>query len=83
MYGDFCSNFFGAVPFVGSYFNPLIWVIIVAVAVSLIYSIFKGKQSLTKSGRTKDESATNILKRRYASGELTEEEFKQMKKDLR
>jgi putative membrane protein len=36
----------------------------------------------TGSGREKENSALDIIKRRYARGEINREEFEQLKRDL-
>ena len=64
----------GMRPFMGV--HPYSWVfqLLILVAVGfIIYWVFKGN---------KKESAMDIVKKRYAKGEITEKEFKKIKKDL-
>ena len=61
-------------PFMG--FHPYGWVfqLLILIAVgSIIYWVIKGN---------KKESAMEIIKKRYAKGEITEKEFNKIKKDI-
>ncbi|RMD60685.1 SHOCT domain-containing protein [Candidatus Parcubacteria bacterium] len=53
------------------------WGLIIAGIVLLVKWITE-----QKSQSPREESALEILKKRYARGEITKEEFEQMKKDL-
>ncbi|MCK4572270.1 SHOCT domain-containing protein [candidate division WOR-3 bacterium] len=53
----------------------LVYIILVGVIVYLIITSQKKLEG-------KDETALEILKKRYAKGEITKEEFKKIKKDL-
>jgi len=64
-------------PLMGFWMN-LIWLVIVLVIAYFIYKQFKGGTVLTT-----DKSAEDILNERYAKGELTREQFMQMKEDLK
>jgi putative membrane protein len=63
------------------YGGMFMWIIFVIVVGLLIYFIV---QSQKTNGRTTTphESPLDILKRRYAKGEITSEEYEKMKKDL-
>ena len=64
--------FFGVGPF-------LSWAIIVGV----IYFLFRQDGPLRgRSPEERADSARDILDRRYARGELTKEQYEQMKRDL-
>jgi putative membrane protein len=52
--------------------GPLIFLALIAGAV---YLVFRDRPS-------PEESALDIIKRRYARGEITKEQFEQMKQDL-
>ncbi len=41
-----------------------------------------GEQENTDAGSDRSESAMDVLKRRYAAGEISREEFERMKKDI-
>lgn len=66
--------FWHAGPF-GMVFMLLFWFAVIYVIVSIFRAIF---------GRKKEERETpmDILKRRYAAGEITKAEFDQMKRDI-
>jgi putative membrane protein len=55
----------------------LVWVLVIAGAVYII-------QIAARSGKKqeKDEAPLDILKKRYARGEISKEEFEKMKDDL-
>jgi putative membrane protein len=61
----------------GWYMMLLWWVLIVGGIIFVIR--FAGGQ---KSQSTKEDSAIDILKKRYARGDINKEEFERMKRDL-
>ncbi len=68
----------------GGRFWPIFMIIIpVAIIVGIIFLI-RWLVVSTDQGRQrwKDESAMDILKRRYASGEISRDDYERMKKDL-
>ena len=58
----------------GGVFMILFWILLIVVVIFLV------KKSL--SGPGGGESAEDILKKRYARGEISKEEFERMKKDI-
>ena len=52
----------------------IFWIVIIYVVVSLMKTLLKGK--------SQPETALDILKKRYATSEITKEEFSLMKKDI-
>ena len=58
----------------GGWFMLLILVIVVAIAFYFIVQ--------TQKGRTARETPLEILKKRYAKGEITKEDYDRMKQDL-
>ncbi|MEN8142628.1 MAG: SHOCT domain-containing protein [Thermodesulfobacteriota bacterium] len=73
MFGDYGMGMGGG----GMIFMALFWVVII---VGIIYLI----KLLTDKGRSSAqmETAEEILKKRYAKGEISREEFEKIKKDL-
>ena len=70
--GGFCGGF-------GMFFMFFFWILLLAGLVILV--VWFVNQS--KTGSTKNEiSALDILKKRYAEGEIDKEEFGKKKKDL-
>ena len=68
-------------PFMG-FWSSLIWVIVVIVVAYLIYKLIKTEKILAPS-KPLIKNADDILAERYAKGELTREQFLQMKEDLK
>lgn len=58
----------------------LFWVVVIVVLIAVVrWIMLTGRGgSATKT----DESALGILKKRYAAGEITKDEFEQLKKDI-
>lgn len=77
------GNFgFGMMTGFGGIFMILFWVAIIALVVWLISSLVSRSNSQTSSGLPPAESALDILKKRYARGEITKEQFDEMRRDL-
>ncbi len=60
----------------------LFWLIVAIVVAYLIYNLIKSGKILVP-GRPVIRSAEDILAERYAKGELTREQYMQMKEDLK
>jgi putative membrane protein len=61
-----------------------LWVIIfILIILAGIYFFASGfRQENTRPASTSSTSSLEILKQRYAKGEITEEEFRKMKKEI-
>ena len=53
-----------------------------AVVGLIVYLVVRGETKKKQGGAGSEETALEILKKRYARGEITREEFERMKKDL-
>lgn len=62
----------------GGMFMWLIFLIVLGIAIYFIIQTFKSKNVVG----SEQETPLNILKKRYAKGEINKEEFDRMKKDL-
>ncbi len=62
----------------GIIFMVLFWAGIIGLAVWLLGQLFPGKQEPLEG----PESAQSILKKRYARGEISKEEFEEMRHEL-
>ena len=63
------------------YGGMFMWIIFLVVIGLLIYFIVQAQKTKGETS-TRNESPLDILKRRYAKGEIAKEEFERMKKDL-
>jgi len=75
----FMGNYgYGMMGYGGMFFGLLFWILIVVLAYLLIRWLVE--QNKTRGGEEK--SALDIVKERYAKGEITEEEFEEMRRHL-
>ena len=63
------------------YGGMFMWIIFLIVIGLLIYFIVQAQKTKGQTP-TQNESHLDILKKRYAKGEITKEEYERMKKDL-
>ena len=69
----------------GMFFGGIFWLIIIGLIIWLIINGSKRshyRYDLPPQNQTPHETPMEILKKRYARGEITKEEFDQMKKDI-
>ena len=78
-------NFF----FDGMWFGWIFWVGIIALVIWLLVNqsnrnrdYYQHQNQFPPSSPPQQESPLDIIKMRYAKGEITKEQFEQMKKDL-
>ncbi|MFQ5798058.1 MAG: SHOCT domain-containing protein [Bacteroidota bacterium] len=64
--------------FGGHWFTMLLWWVLVLAAIIFLVKWLTDQ----KSQSTKEDSAVEILKKRYARGEISKEEFEEKKKDI-
>jgi putative membrane protein len=70
----------GMMGWFGPFGMILFWIVVIVVLIAVIrWVMLTGR--VGSEGKTK-ESALDILKKRYAAGEITKEEFEQLKKDI-
>ncbi len=76
MWGGHMSEYWG----MGGWGMGLIWIVILVVIVVVVLSLARGALGGTGSGELR--RPLDILKERYAKGEIGHEEFERMKRDL-
>ena len=77
------GNFgFGMMNGFGGIFMLLFWGVIIGLGVWLISSLVSRTNSQPPSSLPPTESALDILKKRYARGEITKEQFDEIRRDL-
>lgn len=63
-------------------FMPIFWLVIIGLCLYFIFGR-RGTQKPWQPGRSPEgETALDILKKRYARGEISKDEFEQMKRDI-
>ena len=60
----------------------LIWALLIAGAVGVVKVLFSSGSGNKTANSFRDENALEILNRRYASGEVSREEYASIKQDL-
>ncbi|NOX65653.1 MAG: SHOCT domain-containing protein [Chlorobi bacterium] len=66
----------------GMWFSWLFWIILIVVVVWAIIQFGNRNQPTNITNNTERETPLDILKKRYAKGEITKEEYERMKNDL-
>jgi len=61
----------------------ILWLVAIVVIAYLIYKLVKSEKILLPSRIVSSKSAEDILNERYAKGELTREQYMQMKEDIK
>jgi putative membrane protein len=82
--GGFCDGHMGEYGNMMGYYGHggvFMWILTVVIIGAVAYLIIQNSK-IRPSGGLPGESALDILKKRYAKGEITKEEFESMKKDL-
>lgn len=60
----------------------LFWIVLIGLAVLLVRGLFQSNQSGNRHTTNTQLSARQILEQRYARGEINQEQFRLMSKDL-
>ncbi|MBD3378804.1 SHOCT domain-containing protein [candidate division KSB1 bacterium] len=63
----------------GMWFGWVFWIIVIGLVVYAIVRATTGRQQTSQSS---NETPLDILKKRYAKGEINKEQFEEMKKNL-
>lgn len=66
--------------FFGGHWMLIFWVVVIALIVWGVIAL--GKRGNSASGTTEKRTPLDIVKERYARGDISKEEFDQVKKDL-
>jgi putative membrane protein len=68
-------------PFMG-FWTSLIWLVIIIVVAYLVYKLIKTEKIFAPQ-KSSIKTAADILDERYAKGELTREQYMQIKEDIK
>ena len=66
----------------GWYGGMFTWIILIIVVVIIFYLFLNKSRNVKPSDDSTKESAVDILKKRYAKGEITKEDFDKLKRDI-
>lgn len=66
----------------GMWFGWIFWLVIIGIIIWAVVTIVNNNNRKQKDYFPREEDALEILKKRYARGEINKEQFEQMKKDL-
>jgi len=60
----------------------IFWIVLIGLAVLFVHGLFQSNQSANSKRTNEEFSARQILEQRYARGEINQEQFQLMQKDL-
>ncbi len=61
---------------------PVLWIVFLGLIIWAVVAAVRGSGESRSSDSSKAESALEVLKKRYARGEINKEEYEEKKKDL-
>ncbi len=64
----------------GMWFGSVFWIVVLALLIWLVVKNINREDHYR--GQNNPETALDILKKRYAKGEISKEQFEQMKRDI-
>jgi putative membrane protein len=72
----------GAASWIGPIFMVIFWILIIILIVLLIRRLLSPGPAASHQDLIREDSALDILKKRYARGEIDKQEFEAKKRDL-
>jgi putative membrane protein len=66
----------------GFIFMALFWIVIIGLGIWLLSNLFPKNKASSLADESGSESAVEILRRRYARGELTKEEYESIRYEV-
>jgi putative membrane protein len=63
-------------------FMPIFWLVIIGLCLYFIFGRRRSSRTWIPGRGFEGETALDILKKRYAKGEISKDEFEQMKRDI-
>ena len=69
-------------PFMG-FGTGILWLVAIVVIAYLVYKLIKSEKILLPSRIVSSKTAEDILNERYAKGEVTREQYLQIKEDIK
>ena len=61
---------------------PILWLVIIGLCLYFIFGRRRSSRTWIPDRGFEGETALDILKKRYAKGEISKDEFEQMKRDI-
>ena len=61
---------------------PVLWIVVLGLIIWAVVAAVRGSSESRSSDSSKADSALEVLKRRYARGEINKEEYEEKKRDL-
>ena len=63
-------------------FMPIFWIVIIALCLYFIFGRRNSRRPWEPGSGPENETALDVLKKRYAKGGISKDEFAQMKRDI-
>ena len=63
-------------------FMPIFWIVIIGLCLYFIFGRNRSNRTWVPGRGFEGETALDILKKRYAKGEINQDEFERMKRDI-
>ena len=80
MYGNFYGPYHSGLW--GLAMMALFWIVVIAAAVGVVRMLTSSRSSPPGGSAPPPDTAEEILKKRYARGEISKEEFREMRREL-